>query len=177
MFGFPDRNRNDSFFGFPDRRVSNELFFGFPSGNEIYDFRCDSNTANFAFSMTLRTEMGARVVIDKGDGSYIVNTGTGADQTISWTYTQVNKYNIVISGETDRIQRLAITGRRLFGNLQQSTIDKLPNIVDFDISNNQFTGTLPSFEACTSLSNFQCHNNQFTGTLPSFEACTSLSNF
>ena len=49
MFGFPERNGDDMFHGFPKKKVSGESFFGFPSGSEDYDFKCDANTSNFAF--------------------------------------------------------------------------------------------------------------------------------
>ena len=67
-FGYPERFRGESFHGFPSKNKS-PLFFGFPSGSEVYDFKCDANTAKFAFRITLAAEVGARIVIDKGNGS------------------------------------------------------------------------------------------------------------
>ena len=54
-FSYPERFRGESFHGFPSKNKQ-PLFFGFPSGSEVYDFKCDANTANFAFRITLAAE-------------------------------------------------------------------------------------------------------------------------
>ena len=175
-FSFPERFRGESFHGFPSKNKS-PLFFGFPSGSEVYDFKCDANTANFAFRITLAAESGSRIVIDKGNGESITAIGTGGNVNIDWTYPQAGQYNINLSGETSRITGIAINNRRLIGNLSQSFVDKIPNIQTFNIGGNFISGQLPSFAACTSLANFQCNNNQFSGELPSFASCTALTIF
>ena len=55
IFNYPERFRGESFHGFPSKNKQ-PLFFGFPSGSEVYDFKCDANTANFAFRITLAAE-------------------------------------------------------------------------------------------------------------------------
>jgi hypothetical protein len=50
-------------------------------------------------------------------------------------------------------------------------------LAQFQIDNNLFTGTLPSFAACTKLINFFSVGTQFSGTLPSFATCTNLAQF
>ena len=176
IFNYPERFRGESFHSFPSKNKT-PLFFGFPSGSEVYDFKCDANTANFAFRITLASESGARIVIDKGNGENITVIGSGGNVNIDWIYVQPGQYNINLSGETNRITGIAITGRRLIGNLSQSFVDKIPNIQVFNIAGNFISGELPSFASCTGLSIFTCNNNQFSGTLPSFANCTVLSIF
>ena len=175
-FGYPGRFRGESFHGFPSKNKQ-PLFFGFPSGSEVYDFKCDANTANFAFRITLAAEVGARIVIDKGNGESITRIGTGSNVNIDWTYPQIGKYNINLSGETSRITGITINNRRLVGNLSQNFVDKIPNIRVFNIAGNFVSGQLPSFATCTALTNFQCYSNQFRGLLPSFSTCTALGTF
>ena len=175
-FSYPERFRGESFHGFPSKNKQ-PLFFGFPSGSEVYDFKCDANTANFAFRITLVAKAGARIVIDKGNGGSITTRGTGGNVNIDWTYPQPGQYNINLSGETSLITSITINSRRLIGNLSQSFVDKIPNIQVFNIATNFISGALPSFASCTALTNFQCNNNQFSGTLPSFANCTALTNF
>ena len=175
-FSFPERFRGESFHGFPSKNKS-PLFFGFPSGSEVYDFKCDANTANFAFRITLAAESGSRIVIDKGNGESITAIGTGGNVNIDWTYPQAGQYNINLSGETSRITGIAINNRRLIGNLSQSFVDKIQNIQVFNVAGNLISGTLPSFASCTALTQFQCNNNQFSGELPSFASCTALTYF
>ena len=175
-FSFPERFRGESFHGFPSKNKS-PLFFGFPSGSEFYDFKCDANTPNFAFRITLAAESGARIVIDKGNGGSVTAIGTGGNVNINWTYAQPGQYNINLSGETSRITGITINNRRLIGNLLPSLVDKIPNIRTFNIAWNFISGILPSFASCTALVNFYCYNNQFTGELPSFASCTALVNF
>ena len=126
-FSFPERFRGENFHGFPSKNKS-PLFFGFPSGSEVYDFKCDANTPNFAFRITLTAEKGARIVIDKGNGESITTIGTGGSINVDWTYPQPGQYNINLSGETNRITGITINSRRLIGNLSQSVVDKIPNI-------------------------------------------------
>ena len=175
-FSYPERFRGESFHGFPSKNKQ-PLFFGFPSGSEVYDFKCDANTANFAFRITLVAKAGARIVIDKGNGGSITTIGTGGNVNIDWTYPQPGQYNINLSGETSLATGITITGRRLIGNLSQSFVDKIPNIQVFNIATNFISGALPSFANCTALMSFQCNNNQFSGELPSFANCTALTNF
>ena len=175
-FSFPERFRGESFHGFPSKNKS-PLFFGFPSGSEVYDFKCDANTANFAFRITLAAESGSRIVIDKGNGESITAIGTGGNVNIDWTYPQAGQYNINLSGETSRITGIAINNRRLIGNLSQSFVDKIQNIQVFNVAGNLISGTLPSFASCTALTIFYCHANQFSGELPSFASCTALTQF
>ena len=176
IFNYPERFRGESFHSFPSKNKT-PLFFGFPSGSEVYDFKCDANTANFAFRITLASESGARIVIDKGNGENITVIGSGGNVNIDWIYVQPGQYNINLSGETNRITGIAITGRRLIGNLSQSFVDKIPNIQVFNIAGNFISGELPSFANCTVLSIFRCDGNQFSGILPSFANCTVLSQF
>ena len=166
-FGYPERFRGESFHGFPSKNKQ-PLFFGFPSGSEVYDFKCDANTANFAFRITLVAKAGARIVIDKGNGGSITTIGTGGNVNIDWTYPQPGQYNINLSGETSLATGITITGRRLIGNLSQSFVDKIPNIQVFNIATNFISGALPSFANCTALTNFQCYSNQFSGAAPVF---------
>ena len=175
-FSYPERFRGESFHGFPSKNKQ-PLFFGFPSGSEVYDFKCDANTANFAFRITLAAEAGARIVIDKGNGESITTIGTGGNVNIDWTYPQPGQYNINLSGETSLITSITINSRRLIGNLSQSFVDKIPNVQVFNIDSNFISGTLPSFASCTALTSFQCNSNQFSGTLPSFANCTALTQF
>ena len=175
-FSFPERFRGESFHGFPSKNKS-PLFFGFPSGSEVYDFKCDANTANFAFRITLAAESGSRIVIDKGNGESITAIGTGGNVNIDWTYPQAGQYNINLSGETSRITGIAINNRRLIGNLSQSFVDKIQNIQVFNVAGNLISGTLPSFASCTALTQFHCYSNQFSGELPSFASCTALTYF
>ena len=176
IFNYPERFRGESFHSFPSKNKT-PFFFGFPSGSEVYDFKCDANTANFAFRIALAAEAGARIVINKGNGESLTVIGTGGNVNVDWIYPQSGQYNINLSGETSRITGITITGRRLIGNLSQSFVDKIPNIQTSNIGGNFISGQLPSFAACTSLSNFQCNNNQFSGELPSFANCTALTNF
>ena len=175
-FGYPERFRGESFHGFPSKNKQ-PLFFGFPSGSEVYDFKCDANTANFAFRITLAAEAGARIVIDKGNGGSVTVIGTGSNVNVNWIYPQSGQYNINLSGETSRITGITINNRRLIGNLLPSLVDKIPNIRTFNIAGNFISGILPSFASCTALVNFYCYSNQFTGELPSFASCTALVNF
>ena len=175
-FSYPERFRGESFHGFPSKNKQ-PLFFGFPSGSEVYDFKCDANTANFAFRITLVAKAGARIVIDKGNGGSITTIGTGGNVNIDWTYPQPGQYNINLSGETSLITSITINSRRLIGNLSQSFVDKIPNIQVFNIATNFISGALPSFASCTALTVFRCNNNQFSGTLPSFANCTALTTF
>ena len=176
IFNYPERFRGESFHGFPSKNKQ-PLFFGFPSGSDVYDFKCDANTANFAFRITLAAEAGARIVIDKGNGESLTVIGTGGDVNIDWIYPQSGQYNINLSGETSRITGITITGRRLIGNLSQSFVDKIPNIQLFNLAGNFISGELPSFASCTALNIFYCNSNQFSGTLPSFAGCTALTQF
>lgn len=175
-FGYPERFRGESFHGFPSKNKQ-PLFFGFPSGSEVYDFKCDANTANFAFRITLAAEAGARIVIDKSNGESVTTIGTGGDVNVDWVYPQPGQYNINLSGDTSRISGITINSRRLIGNLSQSFVDKIPNIRVFNIAGNFISGALPSFASCTVLSIFYCHINQFSGELPSFASCTALTQF
>ena len=176
VFNYPERFRGESFHGFPSKNKT-PPFFGFPSGSEVYDFKCDANTANFAFRITLAAESGARIVIDKGNGESITVIGSGGNINIDWIYAQPGQYNINLSGETNRITGITINNRRLIGNLSQSLVDKIPNIQVFNIAGNFISGELPSFASCTVLANFRCDSNQFNGDLPSFASCTALSQF
>ena len=175
-FSYPERFRGESFHGFPSKNKQ-PLFFGFPSVSEIYDFKCDANTANFAFRITLAAEAGARIIIDKGNGESVTVIGTGGNVNVDWIYPQPGQYNINLNGETNRITGITINNRRLIGNLSQSFVDKITNIQVFNISSNQFSGELPSFASCVNLSVFQCYSNQFSGELPSFASCVNLSDF
>ena len=111
-FSFPERFRGENFHGFPFKNKQ-PLFFGFPSGSEVYYFKCDANTANFAFRITLAAEAGARIVIDKGNGESITTIGTGGNINVDWTYPQPGRYNINLSGETNRITGITINSRQL----------------------------------------------------------------
>ena len=175
-FNYPERFRGESFHGFPSKNKT-PSFFGFPSGSEVYDFKCDANTSNFAFRITLAAEAGARIVIDKGNGEILTAIGTGGSVNVDWIYPQPGQYNINLSGETNRITGITINNRRLIGNLSQSLVDKIPNIQVFNIAGNFISGELPSFASCTALTQFQCNTNQFSGELPSFASCTALTNF
>ena len=55
--------------------------------------------------------------------------------------------------------------------------DGFNKVTGFNGYSQNFSGTLPSFAACTLLVNFVCHDNSFTDTLPSFATCTVLVNF
>ena len=176
IFNYPERFRGESFHGFPSKNKT-PLFFGFPSGSEVYDFKCDANTANFAFRIALAAEAGARIVINKGNGESLTVIGTGGNVNVDWIYPQSGQYNINLSGETSRIIGIAITSRRLIGNLSQSFVDKIPNIQLFNLAGNFISGELPSFASCTALTTFYCHINQFSGALPSFASCTALTDF
>lgn len=177
MFGFPDQRLDSTFHGFPDKRVGGRSFYGFPLKQDDYDFKCDANTANFAFSMTLKSTIGSRIVIDKGDGGTVVDIGTGVDKNISWTYSQPGKYNINFSGETESVKTIVCAGKRLISILQQKTVDKFPSIEWLDLSGQFLSGVLPSFNNLSYLNTLYLYTNQFTGTLPSFDALYNLINF
>ena len=129
VFNYPERFRGESFHSFPSKNKA-PSFFGFPSGSEVYDFKCDANTANFAFRITLAAEAGARIVIDKGNGESITVIGSGGNINIDWIYPQSGQYNINLSGETSRVTGITINNRRLIGNLSQSVVDKIQHLID-----------------------------------------------
>lgn len=90
-------------------------------------------------------------------------------------YLQNNKLSGDISslGLSQTLKALYLQSNKLLS----SGVDALGSIVGIDtidISDNNFSGTLPSFNDCNLLTSFQIFSNKFTGTLPSFLGCTSL---
>ena len=120
---------------------------------------------NINHSMTIRSNSG---------GSYTL------DNTTIVNYSGNGNTDIVINAicQTIDFNDATITYFIIFNtNATTLTNINLPQLEVFFCANNQFTGTLPSFNACTLLQNFNCYNNQFDGTLPSFNTCTLLVYF
>ena len=116
-------------------------------------------------------------------------TKTGATLYWKWpdgTYTSSNAPTKTLAAGTKRVEVQSRDGFQLvtvFNSPSMHFSGTLPSfaactkLVYVYCYSNSFSGTLPSFATCTKLAYFSCYSNSFSGTLPPFAACTSLVTF
>ena len=102
-------------------------------------------------------------------GMHIVDAGTMG----AWS-------KVIISNETkivgDGTKFCFANSGELTGEFISNFTDYCPNLTYFRCTNNQFSGTLPSFAALENLTGFYCDSNAFTGALPSFNNLIELTD-
>lgn len=72
------------------------------------------------------------------------------------------------------VTALNLSANNLTGSLP-ATLNDLTQLRTLSVSNNQLTGTIPSFSGMTQLANLVMHNNQFSGSVPALSGAPGLS--
>lgn len=80
----------------------------------------------------------------------------------------INGFNHVVD--------IYLSSNNLVGTVP-ANLGALPELVYFQVQNNQLTGSLPDFTGAANLYYVNVENNQFTGSIPTFSGLTNLSDF
>src|SRR5690606_10055526 len=118
---------------------------------------------------------GGEININWGDGTDTTIVFTGSNQNIAKTFADIGTYEIKITGELNKIQRLDDYSDRLGGVIP--ALHELTSLVAFRCYSNQLTGNIPDLSSNTSLSEFHCGVNQLSGNMPDLSSNTSLTYF
>lgn len=164
IFGFPERFRDESFHGFPKKKVSGESFFGFPSGSEDYDFKIRVTVANTT-----------RAIVLGGFGPVIINWGDGLSQqvflggasTYSHTYPQIGDYLVKIEGDTLNINDLRITAGGLLS--VRNDFSKFRNVTFLRLERGDLStipATFPNISTLSSLTFIRMNGSGWVGEFP-----------
>ena len=194
-FGFPQIFRDESFHGFPKKKVSGESFFGFPSGRDDFDIKYYNSSTNQTRSIALAGS--GTIVIDWGDGSTQL-VSLGGLSAYNHNYTQSGYYNVLILGDTLNITQFVITTggvysvRRDFSrfkNLTYLRIDRtdlatipceIPDISQLNVlekvilGNSGYYGTFPSFTT-NKLITVDFNGSKLTGSIESLGLSLGLT--
>jgi hypothetical protein len=150
------------------------LWFG--SGADEYAPLWAVTTADITQAWHFIVTTGVDYVVDWGDGTVDVFTGTGVLQTHNYNYGGAGTYAIKVYVE-DPVELLDL---RAYNNALVGTLPDLSRntaITIFSNSNNLLTGSIPDLSSNVALQYFIVRTNQLTGTIPSIATNVALLEF
>ena len=103
-------------------------------------------------------------------GSWTTSTGWNGVAGTECTW-----FRVTCDGTSSHVTGIGLNNNHLTGSLP--SLNGLSNLSDFRVYSNQLTGTIPSLTGLTNLNYFDAGFNQLTGTIPALTGLTNLGNF
>lgn len=108
---------------------------------------------------------------------YVSANGAAWGNSAGWngiTGSECTWAGVTCSVGEANVTALNLSANNLTGSLP-ATLNDLTQLRTLSVSNNQLTGTIPSFSGMTQLANLVMHNNQFSGSVPALSGAPGLS--
>ncbi len=139
--------------------------------NTLVIYTAADNTSTFDPSWAFAAG-GGPMTVDWGDGTPKENHATGLSHTYLDGSIKAARFTCPNWRKVTTFNINTDVCRKTLPSFAACTA-----LTDWRGYGNQFSGILPSFAACTALTTWRGYGNQFSGTLPSFAACAALTSW
>jgi Leucine-rich repeat (LRR) protein len=151
--------------------------------------KAGDDSANSAPQVRLNIAITAAVSIPASERAVLLAlySGTnGANWTIKTNWvdntgapsapgTECTWYRITCNADQSHVTEIRLFANNLVGTLPV-TLNQLRSLREFDVIQNQLSGTLPSLTGLTALEEFYAYGNELNGAIPSLTGLTALRN-